>query len=211
MSSTAPALRVPGMPRRTDRAMAITTEMVKTLRERTGAGIMDCRRALGETGGNLERAAELLRAKGVVAAEKRAGRTASEGLVEAYVHTGSRLGALVELNCETDFVARTEEFRRLARELAMQVAAAAPQFVSKDEVPTEVIAERREALARESDGATAADLDQRLAQWLEDVSLLDQPYIRDAGRRVRDVITDTVARVGEHIQVRRFARFKLGD
>lgn len=191
--------------------MAITTEMVKTLRERTGAGVMDCRRALEETGGNLERAAELLRAKGVVAAEKRAGRTASEGLVEAYVHTGSRLGALVELNCETDFVARTEEFRRLARELAMQVAAAAPRFVSKDEVPTEVIAERREALARESDGATGTDLDQRLTQWLEEVSLLDQPYIRDVGRRVRDVITDTVARVGEHIQVRRFARFKLGD
>lgn len=191
--------------------MAVTTEMVKTLRARTGAGVMDCRRALEETGGDLERAAELLRAKGLAAAAKRAGRTASEGIVEAYVHAGSRLGALVELNCETDFVARTEEFRKLARELAMQVAAASPQFLSRAEVPAEVVTQRRAALAVESDGATDAEVDRRLAQWLDGISLLDQPYIRDAGRRVSDVIADTAARVGEHVQVKRFARFKLGD
>lgn len=191
--------------------MAVTTEMVKTLRARTGAGVMDCRRALEETGGDLERAAELLRAKGLAAAAKRAGRTASEGIVEAYVHAGSRLGALVELNCETDFVARTEEFRKLARELAMQVAAASPQFLSRAEVPAEVVTQRRAALAVESDGATDAEVDRRLAQWLDEISLLDQPYIRDAGRRVSDVIADTAARVGEHVQVKRFARFKLGD
>ncbi len=191
--------------------MAVTTEMVKTLRARTGAGVMDCRRALEETGGDLERAAELLRAKGLAAAAKRAGRTASEGIVEAYVHAGSRLGALVELNCETDFVARTEEFRTLARELAMQVAAASPQFLSKAEVPAEVVTQQRAALAVESDGATDAEVDRRLAQWLDEISLLDQPYIRDAGRRVSDLIADTAARVGEHVQVKRFARFKLGD
>lgn len=191
--------------------MAVTTEMVKTLRARTGAGVMDCRRALEETGGDLERAAELLRAKGLAAAAKRAGRTASEGIVEAYVHAGSRLGALVELNCETDFVARTEEFRTLARELAMQVAAGSPQFLSRAEVPAEVVTQQRAALAVESDGATDAEVDRRLAQWLDGISLLDQPYIRDAGRRVSDVIADTAARVGEHVQVKRFARFKLGD
>ncbi len=190
--------------------MAVTTEMIKALRERTGAGVMDCRRALEESGGDVERAAELLRAKGMAEAAKRAGRTASEGVVEAYVHTGGRLGALVELNCETDFVARTDEFQKLARELAMQVAAQAPQFVSKDDVPAEVLSERRQTLAREHDGADA-DIDQRIAQWLEEVALLDQPYIRDTGRRIRDVIGDTQARVGEHIHVRRFARFQLGD
>jgi elongation factor Ts len=190
--------------------VAVTTEMIKTLRARTGAGVMDCRRALEEAGGDLDRAAEILRTKGMAEASKRAGRTASEGVVEAYVHTGGRLGALVELNCETDFVARTDEFQKLARELAMQVAAAAPEFVSKDDVPPEVLAERRETLTRESNGARS-DVDGRLAQWLEVVTLLDQPYIRDAGRRIRDVIADTQARTGEHIQVRRFARFKLGE
>ena len=132
--------------------MAVTTERVKELRTRTGAGIMDCRRALEETGGDVERAAEMLRAKGLAAAAKRAGREASEGLVEAYVHAGSRLGALVELNCETDFVARTEEFKKLARELAMQVAASSPRFLSKDDVPAETLAEQRMREAAKAGG-----------------------------------------------------------
>ena len=191
--------------------MAVTTEAVKELRARTGAGVMDCRRALEETGGNFDRAAEILRTKGLAAAAKRAGRTTSEGIVEAYVHPGSRLGALVELNCETDFVARTEEFKKLARELAMQIAATSPRYLSKADVPSEALAERRAELARESDGAGAAEVERLLAQWLDEVSLLDQPYIRDAGRRVSDVVADTTARVGEHVQVRRFARFKLGE
>jgi len=191
--------------------MTITTDMVKELRARTGAGVMDCRRALEETGGNFDRAAEILRMKGLAAAAKRAGRTTSEGVIEAYIHPGSRLGALVELNCETDFVAHTEEFKKLARELAMQVAAASPRYLSKADVPSEALAERRAELARESDGAGAAEVERLLAQWLDEVSLLDQPYIRDAGRRVSDVVADTTARVGEHVQVRRFARFKLGE
>ena len=191
--------------------MAVTTELVKELRTRTGAGIMDCRKALEEAGGDLERAAELLRVKGLAAAAKRAGREASEGLVEAYVHAGSRLGALVEVNCETDFVARTEEFKRLAKELAMQVAATSPRFLSKDEVPADAMAEQRAVIAREADGASAAEIDRRLQQWVQEVVLLDQPYIRDAARRVGDLVTEASARTGENVRIRRFARFKLGE
>jgi elongation factor Ts len=191
--------------------MAVTTELVKELRTRTGAGIMDCRKALEEAGGNLERAAELLRVKGLAAAAKRAGREASEGLVEAYVHAGSRLGALVEVNCETDFVARTEEFKRLAKELAMQVAATSPRFLSKDEVSAETVAEQRAVIAREADGASEAEIDRRLQQWVQEVVLLDQPYIRDAARRVGDLVTEASARTGENVRIRRFARFKLGE
>jgi elongation factor Ts len=189
--------------------MAVTTELIKALRARTGAGVMDCRRALEETGGDLERAADLLRARGLAAAAKRAGRETSQGVVEAYVHAGGRLGALVEVNCETDFVARTDEFRTLARELAMQVAATTPQWVSADEIPAEVLAARRAELAREGDGAPQVEA--RLAQWIAEVALLEQPYIRDPGRRVRDLVADVTARVGEHVRVRRFARFKLGE
>ncbi len=191
--------------------MVVTTELVKELRARTGAGIMDCRRALEEAGGDLDRAAELLRAKGLAAAARRAGREASEGLIEAYVHAGSRLGALVELNCETDFVARTEEFKRLAKELAMQVAAASPRFLSKEDVPVDVLAEQRAVIVRDADGASPAEIDRRLEQWVQDVVLMEQPYIRDAGRRVGDLVTEAAARTGEHVRVRRFARFKLGE
>jgi elongation factor Ts len=191
--------------------MAVTTELVKELRTRTGAGIMDCRKALEEAGGDLERAAELLRVKGLAAAAKRAGREASEGLVEAYVHAGSRLGALVEVNCETDFVARTEEFKRLAKELAMQVAATSPRFLSKDEVSAEAMAEQRAAIAREADGASEAEIDRRLQQWVQEVVLLEQPYIRDVARRIGELVTEASARTGENVRIRRFARFKLGE
>ena len=191
--------------------MAVSLDQVKTLRARTGAGVMDCRRALEEVRGDLDAAAELLKAKGLAAAAKRATRTASQGVVEAYIHTGNKLGALVEVNCETDFVARTDEFRALARELAMQVAAAAPRYVSKDEVPEETATEQRAALAREAAGASAAEIDRRLDEWFKDVVLLEQPSIRDAGRRVGDMVTDAIARIGENIQVRRFTRFKLGE
>ena len=191
--------------------MAVTTELVKELRARSGAGVMDCRRALEEAGGDLDRAAELLRAKGLAAAAKRAGREASEGLIEAYVHAGSRLGALVELNCETDFVARTEEFKRLARELAMQVAAASPRFLATEDIPADVLAQQRGVIAGEAGRASDAEIDRRLQQWVQEVVLMEQPYIRDAGRRVGDLVTDAAARTGENVRVRRFARFKLGE
>ncbi len=170
-------------------ATTIPASLVMELRARTGAGVMECRRALAEADGNLERAVALLRTWGVAKAEKKAGREAREGVVESYVHGGGRIGVLVEVNCETDFVARTEDFRRLARELAMQVAATDPRFVSRDEVPAE---ERG-----------SADIGQAI--------LLEQPYIRDERRTVADLVTEAVAKVGENIQVRRFARFKVGE
>jgi elongation factor Ts len=191
--------------------MVVSMDHVKTLRARTGAGVMDCRRALEEAGGDLEAAAELLRAKGLAAAAKRATRAASQGVVEAYIHTGNKLGALVELNCETDFVARTDEFRSLARELAMQVAAAAPRYVSREELTAETLAGQRDLLKREAAETPDAEIDRRLDEWVKEVVLLEQPYIRDAGRRVGDMVTDAIARIGENIQVRRFARFKLGE
>lgn len=170
-------------------ATTIPASLVMELRARTGAGVMDCRRALAEAGGDLERAAGLLRTWGVAKAEKKAGREAREGLVESYIHGGGRIGVLVEVNCETDFVARTEDFRRLARELAMQVAATDPRYVSRDEVPEE----------------------QRDNPELAQAILLEQPYIRDDRRTVADLLTEAVAKVGENIQVRRFARFKVRE
>ncbi len=191
--------------------MTVTTEMVKELRARTGAGIMDCRKTLESTGGDMEKAAELLRAKGLAAAAKRAGRAASDGLIESYIHPGSRLGALVEVNCETDFVARTEEFRVLAREIAMQVAAAAPTYISREDVPAAAAEQQRALLTSEAKGASEAEIEARLSRWFEEVVLLEQPYIRDAGKRVVDVVNDTVARLGENVRIRRFARFRLGE
>jgi elongation factor Ts len=192
-------------------ATAISTEMLKELRQRTGAGIVDCRNALQQAGGDLEKATEILRAKGLATAEKKAARTAGEGLIEAYIHTGGKLGAMVEINCETDFVARTDEFRRLARDLAMQVAAAAPRYVSREEVPADAVEEQRTRLAVDLAGKPAAALEGRLEKWYGEVVLLDQPFIKDEARRIKDVITEAVARIGENIQVRRFARFKIGD
>lgn len=169
--------------------MEIPASQVMELRARTGAGVMDCRQALREADGDLERAADLLRTRGLALAEQKAGRSTREGIVEAYIHGGGRLGALVEINCETDFVARTEDFRRLARELAMQVAAGDARYVSREEIPEE---RREDPAARE-------------------VILLEQPYIRDERRTVRDLVTETVAKLGENIQIRRFARFKVGE
>lgn len=191
--------------------VTVTTDMVKTLRARTGAGVMDCRRALDEARGDLDAAAELLKTKGLAAAAKRAGRAASEGIVESYIHPGNRLGALVEVNCETDFVARTDEFKTLARELAMQIAASAPRYLSREDVPADEVAQQRAALASETPGASEAELDRRMAMWFAEAALLEQPYVRDAGRRIGEMITDTIARTGENIQIRRFARFKLGE
>ncbi len=172
---------------------------------------MDCKSALAEAGGDLEKAAEILRARGLATATRKAGRTASEGLVEAYIHTGGRVGALVEVNCETDFVARTVEFKRLARDLAMQVTAAAPQYVRREDIPAPVVEAQRKIFAAELAGRPAAAVEGRLEKWLGDVTLLEQPFIRDESRRVRDLITEAIARIGENIQIRRFARFKVGE
>lgn len=187
------------------------TAQIKELRTRTGAGVVDCRNALIETDGDLERAVEFLRKRGLATAEKKAGRVASEGLVESYVHTGGKVGALVEVNCETDFVARTDEFKRLARDLAMQVTASVPLYTTKAEVPADVVEAQRRVFSTELAGKPPAAVEGRLEKWFQEVVLLEQPFIKDDAKRVRDVIIEVVAKVGENIQVRRFARFKLGD
>ncbi len=194
----------------------IKPEDVKQLREQTGAGIMDCKRALEESGGDVEQAVRWLREKGLSTAAKKAGRVAREGVISSYIHHGSRLGVLLELNCETDFVARTDDFQQLARELAMQVAGLAPQYVSREDVPPEVIAEQRRLFAvdaeREGRPADRVEMivDGKLNKWLESVVLLEMPY-RDSDRKVGDLITEKVAVMGENIRVARFSRFAVGE
>ncbi|HVH31280.1 MAG TPA: translation elongation factor Ts [bacterium] len=187
------------------------TDLIKELRARTGAGVLDCRTAVEQSGGDLEKAVELLRARGLATAAKKASRTASEGLVEAYVHAGGRVGALVEVNCETDFVARTEEFKRLAHDVALQVTAAAPEYVSREAIPQDVVERQRREFAQELVGKPAAAVEGRLEKWFTDIVLLEQPFIRDENKRVGDLLTEAIAKFGENILVRRFARFKLGD
>ncbi len=196
--------------------LTIKPEDVKRLREATGAGIMDCKRALEESGGDYDKAALFLREKGLSTAAKKAGRAAREGIITSYIHHGARLGVLLELNCETDFVARTEDFQQLARELAMQVAGMAPQYVSRDDVPVEVLEEQKRlfAIDAERDGRPADRIpmivEGKLNKWLESVSLLDQPY-RDTVRKIGDLITDKIALLGENIKVARFVRMGVGE
>lgn len=195
--------------------MAVSTEMVRDLRQRTGAGVLDCKRALEQVNGDLEKAIELLRKKGLAIAEKKADREANEGLVEAYIHAGGKLGVLLELNCETDFVARTDDFRELAHDLAMQVAAANPQHLTPEDIPTEAL-ERERQWQREQVGEGKSEevieriLEGKLRKHYQEVCLLEQPFIRDESLTVRDLITSKIAILGENIKVRRFARFELG-
>ena len=194
----------------------IKPEDVKRLREQTGAGVMDCKRALEESGGDLEKATHWLREKGLSTAAKKADREVREGVISSYIHHGARLGVLLELNCETDFVARTEDFQQLARELAMQVAGLAPSWVSRDDVPAEVLAAQRQQFSEEAerDGRPAdrVDLivDGRINKWLESVCLLEMPF-RDTEKRVSDLISEKIALLGENIRVARFARMAVGE
>jgi elongation factor Ts len=195
---------------------SIKPQDVKELREQTGAGIMDCKRALEESGGDVEKAVAWLRAKGLSTAAKKAGREAREGIVASYIHHGARLGVLLELNCETDFVARTDDFQQLARELAMQVAGLGPLYVSREDVPAEVLDEKRRAFAAEAEAEgrpterIATIVDGKLNKWLESIVLLEQPY-RDTDQKVGDLITAKIALLGENIRVARFARMAVGE
>jgi elongation factor Ts len=196
--------------------MAITAEAVKDLRERTGAGMMDCKRALEETGGDVDKAVTLLRERGVASAAKKAGREAREGLVSSYIHTGGRVGVLIEVNCETDFVARTDDFQKLVRDLAMQVAGLAPLYVDVDHIPADALAARKAQLL--ADPGTLAKpeairekiVEGQLAKWYRDVCLMEQPF-RDEDRSVGDLVTEKIATIGENIRVRRFTRYALGE
>ena len=194
----------------------IAAESVKELREMTGAGFMDCKRALEETGGDLQAAVVLLRERGLAAAARKAGREAREGLVGSYIHTGGRVGVLIEVTCETDFVARTDEFQKLVRDLAMQVAGLAPSYVDVDAIPAaELEAKRSELMADAEVQRKPAEIRERivdgqLKKWYREVCLLEQPF-RDEERTVRELVTDRIATIGENIRVRRFARFALGE
>lgn len=189
---------------------------IKALREQTGAGVMDCKRALEASGGDFDAAVTFLRQKGLATAREKADRVAREGVIASYIHHGSRLGVLLELNCETDFVARTDDFQQLARELAMQVAGLAPQWVARDDVPVEIVEAQRqrftvEAAAGDGPADRAEDIVQgKLDKWFESVCLLELPY-RDTDRRIGDLITDKIALLGENIRVARFARMAVGE
>lgn len=197
--------------------MEISAGAVKELREKTGAGFMDCKKALAETGGDLAAAIEFLRKKGLAAAEKKASRAATEGAVGSYIHGGGKVGVLVEVNCETDFVAKTDGFSALVREIALHIAAMSPSYVSRKEVPDEVIAgERRiyEAQARESgkpDHVVAKMVDGKIEKFLKDTCLLEQPYVKEPDKTIEQVIIENIAKLGENISIRRFARFKVGE
>ncbi len=194
-----------------------TLAQVKELRERTGAGVVDCQKALTESSGDVEKAIVSLREKGLAAAAKRAGRTAAQGLVNAYIHGGGKIGVLVEVNCETDFVARTDEFQRLVKDIAMQVAATNPRYVRRDEV-SEAERERERAIYRAQTvqlGKPAAVVERivegKLEKFYSEACLLEQPFIRDPAKTVEQLVKDAVARTGENIVVRRFARFQIGE
>ena len=195
----------------------ITANAVKELREKTGAGMMDCKKALGESGGDFAKAEEYLRKKGLASAAKKAGRTATEGAVGSYVHMGGKIGVLVEVNCETDFAARNEAFQQLVKDVAMQIAAAAPQYVRREEVPADVIAKEMEiarAQAREQKKPEA--IVDKIAQgkvdkFLKEICLLEQAFVKDDKVTVQDVLTQAIAKIGENMQIRRFTRYVLGE
>jgi elongation factor Ts len=194
----------------------ISAQTVKELRERTGAGMMDCKRALEENGGDLEKAVTWLREKGVATAAKKAGREAREGLIHSYIHAGGRLGVLIEVNSETDFVARNEDFQKLVQQLAMQVAGLAPQYTTIESIPADVLeAKRNELLADEAtmkkpENVRAQIVEGQLRKWYQSVVLYEQPF-RDTDQTVGDLITNAIARIGENIRVRRFTRYQLGE
>ena len=207
--------------------MAITAALVKELRDMTGAGMMDAKKALVETDGNIEKAVDLLREKGLAAAAKKAGRIAAEGVVQSYIHAGGRIGVLVEVNCETDFVAKTDDFQSLARDIAMQIAAVNPTYLNREEVPAEVIEHEKQVLLEqakvEAEEVVTADrkpkpeavlekmVNGRIEKFYKENCLLEQAFIKDGDKTVTDIINENIAKIGENINVRRFVRYGLGE
>jgi len=197
--------------------MELNATVVKELREKTGAGFMDCKKALAETAGNLEKAVDYLRQKGLAAAAKKADRVAADGAVGAYVHPGGKIGVLVEINCQTDFVARTTEFQTLLKDMAMQIAAASPHYVKREEVPGDEIAKEREIYYRQAlesgkpEKVIEKIVEGKMERFYCEVCLLEQSFIKDPDRKVSEIINDAITRMGEKIEVRRFARYHLGE
>ena len=195
----------------------ITAEMVKDLRERTQAGFTDCKKALTECGGDMEKAGEYLRKKGLATAAKKAGRTAAAGLVHSYIHAGGKIGVLIEVNCETDFVAKTTEFQEFTRDVAMQIAAMNPRWITAEEVPPEVLAKEREIRVEQNKQSGKPEnvidkiVEGQVKKWYTEVCLLDQPFIRENKKDVRLLLTELIAKVGENCRVRRFVRWEVGE
>jgi elongation factor Ts len=194
----------------------ITADQVKQLRDKTGAGMMDCKTALTETGGDFEKAVEYLRKKGLASAAKRAGRAARDGMIGHYIHMGGKVGVLVEVNCETDFVARTDDFQLLAKELAMHIAAADPRYVKREDIPADVLEREKEIYRAQAPAGKKPDVIEKIVEgklesYFAQVCLLDQPSVRDANITIKQMITNAAAKTGENVTVSRFVRFKLGE
>lgn len=196
--------------------MAITSKMVKDLRDKTQAGMMDCKKALEETGGDMEKAVDLLRQKGLAVAAKRAGRATSEGVVETYIHAGGKLGVMVELGCETDFVAKNDDFKAFARDIAMHIAATNPIAISREEIPAEVVAREREIYIQQAidSGKPQAIAEKmvtgKIEKYLAEVALLEQKFVKNPDLSVQDLLNELVGKIGENISIKRFARFQVG-
>jgi len=195
----------------------ISAALVKELREKSGAGMMDCKNALVESGGDIEKASEILRKKGIAKASKKTNRVANEGKIESYIHPGSKLGVLVEINCETDFVANRDDFKNLAHDIAMHIAASSPLYVRKDDIPSEVIDQEMDIYREQArvQGKPEAILDKiaqgKLGKFYSEVCLVDQPFVKDPDKTIQGLLTETIAKLGENITIRRFSRFKVGE
>ncbi|MCD1257788.1 translation elongation factor Ts [Paenibacillus athensensis] len=197
--------------------MAVTAAQVKELREKTGAGMLDCKKALEEANGDIAKAGELLREKGLAAAANKAGRIATEGAVESYIHAGGKVGVLVEINCETDFVGKTDQFKSFCRDIAMHIAAASPSYVRRDEVPAEALEKEKEILRNQAlnEGKPEKIVDKmvegRIGKYYEEYCLMEQPFVKDPDKTIEQLLNEKIATIGENISIRRFVRFALGE
>ncbi|HEX9781755.1 MAG TPA: translation elongation factor Ts [Opitutaceae bacterium] len=194
--------------------VVISAQMVSSLREKTGAGLLDCKKALTEANGDLDQAETILRKKGVASAAKKAGRTANEGLIESYIHLGGKVGVLIEVNCETDFVAKTDEFKTLCRDLCLQIAAASPVCVTREEIPQAELDRERDIATSQTAGKPPAAVqkivEDKIEKYFSTSCLIDQPFVKNPDKTVKDILTEKIAKLGENIVVRRFVRFQVG-
>jgi len=190
-------------------------DAIKKLREKTSAGVVDCKKALKESGGDVEKAVEILRKSGAVLASKKAGRSANQGRIESYIHLGGKIGVLVEINCESDFVARNDDFKSFVKDIAMQIAASSPLYLTKEDVPAEVIKKETEIIKAQIKDKPAAAIEKitegKLNKFYEDACLVEQPFIKDTNLKVKDMLTSMIAKIGENIVIRRFVRYMLGE
>lgn len=193
----------------------ISAKQVGELRAQTGAGLMDCKKALTEANGDLDAAATILRKKGVASADKKAGRATSEGLIDSYIHLGGKVGVLIEVNCETDFVAKNEDFKAFVKDISLHIAALNPVAISREEVPAELVEKEREVAASQAEGKPAAAIQKiiegKLNKYFAGVCLLDQPFVKDGDKTVQDVLTETIAKLGENMKIKRFVRYQIGE